>query len=67
LDYLHEVEHMGDRIGRLEQAIAEAVKLAPPRMQEVIQQCTFVAGSHLYDSFIHYTSPVYPAHKAHNP
>src|SRR6266852_2747749 len=37
LDYLHEVEHMGDRIRRLEQAIAEAVKLAPPRMQEVIQ------------------------------
>ena len=37
LDYLHEVEHMGDRIQRLEQAIAEAVKLAPPRMQEVIQ------------------------------
>src|ERR1700690_3935616 len=27
LDYLHEVEHMGDRIQRLEQAIAEAVKL----------------------------------------
>src|SRR5437762_10086700 len=32
LDYLHEVEHMGDRIRRLDQAIAEAVKLAPPRM-----------------------------------
>lgn len=30
LDYLHEVEHMGDRIRRLDQAIAEAVKLAPP-------------------------------------
>ena len=37
LDYLHEVEHVADRIRRLEQAIAEAVKLAPPQMQEVIQ------------------------------
>ena len=37
LDYLHEVEHMTDRIRRLEQAIGEAIKLAPPRMQEVIQ------------------------------
>jgi transposase len=27
LDYLHEVEHVADRIRRLEQAIAEAVKL----------------------------------------
>jgi transposase len=31
LDYLHEVEHMGDRIRRLEQAMAEAVKLARRR------------------------------------
>jgi transposase len=37
LDYLHQVEHMVDRIRRLEQAIEEAVKLAPSRMQEVIQ------------------------------
>ena len=29
LDYLHEVEHMADRIRRLEQAPEEAVKLAP--------------------------------------
>jgi len=36
LDYLHEVEHMGERIKRLEQAIAEAVKQASPAMQEVI-------------------------------
>ena len=28
LDYLHEVEHMRERVARLEQAIAEAVKLA---------------------------------------
>jgi transposase len=36
LDYLHEVEHMAERIKRLEQAIAEAVKLASPVLQEVI-------------------------------
>jgi len=34
LDYLHEVEHMTNRVLRLEQAIAEAVKLAPVWMQE---------------------------------
>jgi transposase len=34
---LHEVEHMADRIRRLEQAIGEAVQLAPSEMQEVIQ------------------------------
>ena len=36
LDYLHEVEHMAERVKRLEQAITEAVKLAPAEMQEVI-------------------------------
>jgi len=36
LDYLHEVEHMAERVKRLEQAIAEAVKLASPALQEVI-------------------------------
>jgi len=36
LDYLHEVEHMRERVLRLEQAIAEAVKLASPTLQEVI-------------------------------
>jgi transposase len=30
LDYLHEVDHMGERVKRLEQAITEAVKLASP-------------------------------------
>jgi transposase len=30
LDYLHEVEHMAERVVRLEQAITEAVKLASP-------------------------------------
>lgn len=36
LDYLHEVEHMGDRVKRLEQAIREAVKLAAPQIRQVI-------------------------------
>jgi transposase len=36
LDYLHEVEHMGERIKRLEQAITEAIKLASPELREVI-------------------------------
>ena len=44
LDYLHEVEHVAGRIGRLEQAIEEAVKLAPPRMQEVIQALQALRG-----------------------
>jgi len=44
LDYLHEVEHMTDRIRRLEQAIGEAVKLAPPGMQEVIQALQALRG-----------------------
>jgi transposase len=44
LDYLHEVEHMDDRIRRLDLAIAEAVKLAPPGMQEVIQALQALRG-----------------------
>ena len=35
-DYLHEVEHMAERVLRLEQAITDAIKLATPEMQEVI-------------------------------
>jgi transposase len=44
LDYLHEVEHMGERIKRLEQAIAEAVKLASPELQEVIKGLQSLRG-----------------------
>jgi transposase len=44
LDYLHEVEHVGNRLQRLEQAIAEAVKLAPPQMQKVIQSLQALRG-----------------------
>ena len=44
LDYLHEVEHVAGRIRRLEQAIEEAVKLAPPRMQEVVRALQALRG-----------------------
>ena len=44
LDYLHEVEHMGERVARLEQAIAEAAKLAPPELQEVIKGLQALRG-----------------------
>src|SRR5215472_7653648 len=36
LDYLHELEHGTDRIIRLERAIDDAVKEAPPQMRAVI-------------------------------
>jgi transposase len=44
LDYLHEVEHMGERVAPLEQAIAEAAKLAPPGLQEVIKGLQALRG-----------------------
>jgi transposase len=44
LDYLHEVEHMGERVARLEQAIAEAVKLASPAIQEVVKGLQALRG-----------------------
>jgi len=44
LDYLHEVEHMAERVRRLEQAITEAVKLASPQMQEVIRGLQALRG-----------------------
>jgi transposase len=44
LDYLHEVEHMGERVMRLEQAIAEAAKLASPELREVIQGLQALRG-----------------------
>jgi hypothetical protein len=39
LDYLHEVEHMAERVKRLEQAIANVVQVASPQMQEVVRGC----------------------------
>src|SRR5687767_2712676 len=44
LDYLHEVEHMGERIARLERAIDEAVRTAPARMRAVIDALQALRG-----------------------
>ena len=44
-DYLHEVEHMRGRVvSRLEQAIMEAVKLASPALQQVINDLQALRG-----------------------
>ena len=43
-DYLHEVEHMRGRVARLEQAIMEAVKLASPALQQVINDLQALRG-----------------------
>jgi transposase len=43
-DYLHEVEHMAERVARLEKKISAAVKLAPPRMREVIEGLQALRG-----------------------
>jgi transposase len=44
LDYLHEVEHMAERVKRLEQAIADAVQVASPQMQEVVRGLQALRG-----------------------
>src|SRR4030095_3912488 len=44
LDYLHEVDHVVDRITRLEHAIDEAVKTAPPPMRAVIDALQALRG-----------------------
>jgi len=44
LDYLHEVDHVGERVKRLEQAITEAVKLATPAVQEVVKGLQALRG-----------------------
>lgn len=44
LDHLHEVEHMGERVKRLEEALREAVKQAPAKMQEVIRGLQALRG-----------------------
>ncbi len=44
LDYLTEVEHMGERVLRLEKAITEAVKLASPELQEVVKDLQALRG-----------------------
>ncbi len=44
VDCLNEVEHMGARVRRLEEAILEVVKLAPQPMQEVIRGLQALRG-----------------------
>jgi transposase len=44
LDYLHEVDHVADRIVRLERAINEAVATAPARMRAVIDALQALRG-----------------------
>jgi transposase len=44
LDYLHEVEHVADRVERLERAIDDAVKTAPERMRAVIEALQALRG-----------------------
>jgi len=44
VDYLHEVDHMAERLVRLEQAIWEAVAAAPPRMRAVIDALQALRG-----------------------
>ena len=44
LDYLHEVEHVAERIARLERAIDEAVKTVPESMRAVIDALQALRG-----------------------
>src|SRR5262249_4560073 len=44
LDYLHEVEHAQERIARLDLAIEEVVKSAPPKMKAVIEGLQALRG-----------------------
>jgi transposase len=44
LDYLNEVEHVADRLKRLERAIDDAVKVAPERMRAVIEALQALRG-----------------------
>jgi transposase len=44
LDYLHEVEHVADRLERLERAIDDAIQTAPERMRAVIEALQALRG-----------------------
>lgn len=44
LDYRHEVDHVADRIARLERAITDAVTAAPDRMRAVIDALQALRG-----------------------
>jgi transposase len=43
-DYLHEVEHVAERIVKLEKAIDDAVSKAPPQIREVIEALQALRG-----------------------
>ena len=44
LDYLHEVEHAGERLERLEKSIDAAIETVPPKMRAVIQGLQSLRG-----------------------
>lgn len=44
LDYVHEVDHMAERIARLEKAIGEAIQQAPPVMRAVVEALQALRG-----------------------
>lgn len=44
LDYLHEVEHVADRLMRLDQAVTRAALQAPPSMRAVIEALQALRG-----------------------
>jgi transposase len=43
-DYLHEVEHVAERIQKLEKAIDEAIRAAPPQIRAVIEGLQALRG-----------------------
>ena len=43
-DYVHEVDHMAERIQRHEKAIAEAIQKAPPAMRAVVEALQALRG-----------------------
>ena len=44
LDYVHEVNHMAERVQRLEKAISEALEKAPPEMRAVVAALQALRG-----------------------
>ena len=44
LDYVHEVEHAADRLGRVEKAIDDAIAAAPAEIQQVVQALQALRG-----------------------
>lgn len=44
IDYVHEVDHMAERIQRLEKAIEEAIRAAPPEMRAVVEALQALRG-----------------------